>query len=156
MSNASPEPDDQHEPADSAEPAEGGDSAAESDPLRLVLHTMEEQLDDRVGAVSDARPARDESTAELIRLEETLSSAQDKAKQLVTLRLKLSGEQGAAETAATEGTSADTDPTDAAPVDTVPTDEARAAEAARTTPRDAAHDPRQTRDTRPPRDTHAS
>ena len=55
---------------------------------------MEEQLDDRVGEVADAKPARDESTQELIRLEETLSSAQDKAKQLVTLRLKLGDEEG--------------------------------------------------------------
>ena len=54
---------------------------------------MEEQLDDRVEAVSDAGPSHDESTATLIKLEETLSSAQDKAKQLVTLRLKLDEEE---------------------------------------------------------------
>ena len=54
---------------------------------------MEEQLDDRVDAVTDRGPSHDESTSELIRLEETLSSAQDKAKQLVTLRLKLDEEQ---------------------------------------------------------------
>jgi hypothetical protein len=53
---------------------------------------MEEQLDDRVGKVSDAPPAATETTAGLIKLEETLSSAQDKAKQLVTLRLKLDDE----------------------------------------------------------------
>ena len=75
------------EPEKHDEPAE-----STSDPLRLVLHTMEEQLDDRVGAVSNTGPAREESTSDLIRLEETLSSAQDKAKQLVTLRLKLDGE----------------------------------------------------------------
>ena len=66
---------------------------AEGDPLRLVLHTMEEQLDDRVEAVSESGPSRQESTSDLIRLEETLSSAQDKAKQLVTLRLKLEEEE---------------------------------------------------------------
>ena len=81
MAEASPKPD---EPA-----SENGD------PLRLVLHTMEEQLDDRVEAVSDAGPAREESTSDLIKLEETLSSAQDKAKQLVTLRLKLDEEAAA-------------------------------------------------------------
>jgi len=59
---------------------------------------MEEQLDDRVDAVSDAKPSADETTAELIKLEETLSSAQDKAKQLVTLRLKLGEEESAAGT----------------------------------------------------------
>ena len=71
-----------------------GDESARSnaDPLRLVLHTMEEQLDHRIDAVGSAGPTHEESTAGLIRLEETLSSAQDKAKQLVTLRLKLDGE----------------------------------------------------------------
>ena len=54
---------------------------------------MEEQLDDRVDAVSDAGPSHEESTSDLIKLEETLSSAQDKAKQLVTLRLKLDEEE---------------------------------------------------------------
>ena len=62
---------------------------------------MEEQLDDRVDAVSDAKPAADETTAGLIKLEETLSSAQDKAKQLVTLRLKLGEEESAARTEST-------------------------------------------------------
>jgi len=57
---------------------------------------MEGQLDDRVNAVGDAKPSRDESAAELIRLEETLSSAQDKAKQLVTLRLELEEESSTA------------------------------------------------------------
>ena len=56
---------------------------------------MEEALDDRVSAVSDAKPSADETTAGLIKLEETLSSAQDKAKQLVTLRLKLGEEESA-------------------------------------------------------------
>lgn len=78
-----------------AEDSEGrGESGgSNADPLRLVLHTMEEQLDDRVEAVSDAGPSRNESTSDLIKLEETLSSAQDKAKQLVTLRLKLDEEE---------------------------------------------------------------
>lgn len=64
-----------------------------SDPLRLVLRSTEEQLDDRVGTVSNAKPAHEESTSELIALEETLSSAQQKAKQLVTLRRKIESEQ---------------------------------------------------------------
>ena len=78
-------------------PKNDDEPAASDDPLRLVLHTMEEQLDDRVDAVSDAKPAREETTAELIQLEETLSSAQDKAKKLVTLRLKLGEEETAAQ-----------------------------------------------------------
>ena len=53
---------------------------------------MEEQLDDRVDALNTAGPSSEESTADLIQLEETLSSAQDKAKKLVTLRLKLDEE----------------------------------------------------------------
>jgi hypothetical protein len=67
-------------------------SEEKSDPLRLVLHHMEEQLDDRVDALNDAGPSSEETTADLIQLEETLSSAQDKAKKLVTLRLKLDEE----------------------------------------------------------------
>lgn len=64
-----------------------------SDPLRLVLRSTEEQLDDRVETVSDAKPSHEESTAELIQLEEALSSAQQKAKQLVTLRRKIESEE---------------------------------------------------------------
>lgn len=86
MTDDSPKRDESAKP--DAEPGVQPDA----DPLRLVLQTMEEQLDDRVGAVSSARPSHEESTSELIRLEETLSSAQDKAKQLVTLRLKLDEE----------------------------------------------------------------
>ena len=85
----------------SEEPAKPDESAeSTADPLRLVLHTMEEQLDDRVGAVSGTGPSSRESTSDLIRLEETLSSAQDKAKQLVTLRLKLDGETSTADPSA--------------------------------------------------------
>ena len=69
------------------------------DPLRLVVQHMEEQLDDRVEAVGDSKPSREETTQELIHLEETLSSAQDKAKKLVTLRLKLEDEEATAERA---------------------------------------------------------
>jgi septal ring factor EnvC (AmiA/AmiB activator) len=71
------------------------------DPLRLVVQHMEEQLDDRVDEVSESKPSRDETTQELIQLEETLSSAQDKAKKLVTLRLKLEDEEATAERAET-------------------------------------------------------
>ena len=78
-----------------------------ADPLRLVLHHMEEQLDDRVDALNDAKPASEESTADLIQLEETLSSAQDKAKKLVTLRLKLDEEAAHEERASPPG---DADP----------------------------------------------
>jgi hypothetical protein len=92
--------------------SEGKDQA---DPLRLVLHHMEEQLDDRVDAVSEAGPARDESTEDLIHLEETLSSAQDKAKKLVTLRLKLDEEAATEATAATGATSS---PPESAPATT--------------------------------------
>jgi hypothetical protein len=62
---------------------------------------MEEQLDDRVSKVGESGPAREESTEGLIHLEETLSSAQDKAKKLVTLRLKLD-EEAAADSATTD------------------------------------------------------
>ena len=68
-------------------------ASAAASPLRVVLHSLEEQLDERVHDVRDAKPARQETTAELIHLEEELEAAQDKAKQLVTLRLKL-GENG--------------------------------------------------------------
>jgi hypothetical protein len=78
-------------------------SDEQGDPLRLVLQHMEEQLDDRVDALSDAKPSSQESTADLIQLEEALSSAQDKAKKLVTLRLKLDEEAAAAGTADAAG-----------------------------------------------------
>ena len=74
------------------------------DPLRLVVQHMEEQLDDRVDEVSESKPSHDETTEELIHLEETLSSAQDKAKKLVTLRLKLEDEEATAERAETTTT----------------------------------------------------
>lgn len=67
-------------------------SDEKSDPLRLVRQHMEEQLDDRVDALSEAGPSSEGTTEELIHLEETLASAQDKAKKLVTLRLKLDEE----------------------------------------------------------------
>ena len=78
-------------------------SDEQGDPLRLVLQHMEAQLDDRVDALSDAKPSSQESTADLIQLEEALSSAQDKAKKLVTLRLKLDEEAAAAATADAAG-----------------------------------------------------
>ena len=83
-----------------------------SDPLRMVLRSTEEQLDDRVETVSDAKPSHEESTSELIQLEETLSSAQQKAKQLVTLRRKIESEEAGAE--------ASESPADDAPVDPAP------------------------------------
>ena len=75
-------------------PAEG-EATAPASPLRVVLHSLEEQLDERVEEVADAKPARQESTAELIHLEEELSEAQEKAKQLVTLRLKVNEDEKA-------------------------------------------------------------
>ena len=99
------------------------------DPLRLVVQHMEEQLDDRVDEVSESKPSRDETTQELIHLEETLSSAQDKAKKLVTLRLKLEDEEATvaraesapAERAETTTTQRADTPTASAPDDdTVP------------------------------------
>lgn len=81
-----------------------------SDPLRLVLRSTEEQLDDRVEAVSDAKPSHEESTSELIQLEETLSSAQQKAKQLVTLRRKIESEEAGAEASASPAGDAPADP----------------------------------------------
>ena len=72
------------------QPADATSTGAKSaEPLRVVLHSLEEQVDRRVDKVAAAKPAREESTSELIKLEEELESAQDKAKQLVTLRLKL-------------------------------------------------------------------
>ena len=65
-------------------------SVRKQNALKLALHSTEEQLEQRVDAVAESPPSREESTADLIKLEEQLSSAQDKAKQMVTLRLKLS------------------------------------------------------------------
>ena len=74
-------------------------------PLKLVLHSTEEQLDKRVDDLSESPPSRTESTADLIKLEEKLGNAQDQAKQLVTLRLKLAedeAEDAASRTSATD------------------------------------------------------
>ena len=70
---------------------------------------MEEQLDDRVDALGGGKPSSQESTADLIQLEEALSSAQDKAKKLVTLRLKLDDEAATAASADAAGSSAAAD-----------------------------------------------
>ena len=63
----------------------------EPDPLRPMLATVEVELEHRL-AEACAHEVTDESTAELMRLEETLSEAARAAKQAVSLRRRLRSE----------------------------------------------------------------
>jgi hypothetical protein len=72
----------------------------EPDPLRPMLATVEVELEHRL-AEACSHAVTDESTAELMRLEETLSEAARAAKQAVSLRRRLRSES------VTESTSAD-------------------------------------------------
>lgn len=62
--------------------------------LRPALQDVEERLKDRLGEICAANEISDESTGELIRLEESLSMATESAKEAVTLRRKLRQAQG--------------------------------------------------------------
>lgn len=76
--------------------------------LRPMLHSVEVELEHRLEDACTTRPVRDESTAELMRLEESLLDAARAAKQAVSLRRRLrtmpepvgSGRADAAELAA--------------------------------------------------------
>ena len=70
----------------------------ESDPLRPMLKATESQLAERLEEAC-GHPVADESTAELVRLEETLTEAARVAKQAVSLRRRLRTGHGQAEPA---------------------------------------------------------
>ena len=86
----------------------------EPDPLRPMLRAAESQLAERLEeACSHEMP--EESTAELVRLEEALSEAARAAKQAVSLRRRLSTGHGASESGRRDHSPATASPYDAHP-----------------------------------------
>ena len=73
----------------------------EPDPLRPMLATVEVELEHRL-AEACSHAVAEESTAELMRLEETLSEAARAAKQAVSLRRRLRSEAESADEQADE------------------------------------------------------
>lgn len=71
--------------------------AQEPDPLRPMLQSVEGELERRLEEACARHEVHDESTAELMRLEETLLDAARVAKQAVSLRRRLRTETEAAE-----------------------------------------------------------
>lgn len=69
----------------------------EPDPLRPMLTTVEVELERRLAEACQRSDVSDESTAELMRLEETLLDAARVAKQAVSLRRRLRTESEAGE-----------------------------------------------------------
>ena len=69
--------------------------AQEPDPLRPMLTTVEVELERRLAEACTKHDVSDESTAELMRLEETLLDAARVAKQAVSLRRRLRTESEA-------------------------------------------------------------
>ena len=79
------------------------------DELQPMLQQAHETLEDALDEACDAKPASQETTGEMIRLEETLSVAAEAAKRAVSIRRRLReeaersqrpgaiGEQGALE-----------------------------------------------------------
>ena len=57
--------------------------------LRPMLNEAHERLEEALGEACDAKPAKDETTGEMIRLEETLSVAAEAAKRAVSIRRRL-------------------------------------------------------------------
>ena len=88
--------------------------AQEPDPLRPMLETVEVELEHRLAEACARSDVADESTAELMRLEETLLDAARVAKQAVSLRRRLRTETEAGDAIASEG---ETEPGDDAPAD---------------------------------------
>lgn len=71
--------------------------AQDPDPLRPMLQTVEGELERRLEEACARHDVHDESTAELMRLEETLLDAARVAKQAVSLRRRLRSESEAAD-----------------------------------------------------------
>src|SRR5688572_19921464 len=74
----------------------------EPEPLRPMLHATESQLADRLDEAC-SHDVLSETTAELVRLEETLSEAARVAKQAVSLRRRLRTGHGSGGPDAAEG-----------------------------------------------------
>ena len=88
----------------------------EPDPLRPMLATVEGELETRLAEVC-AHEVADESTAELVRLEETLFEAARAAKQAVSLRRRLRSESDSESTLADEAPASSSPALSMAPAD---------------------------------------
>ena len=66
-----------------------GEHSEEFETLRPMLNEAHERLEEALDEACDAKPAKDESTGEMIRLEETLSVAAEAAKRAVSIRRRL-------------------------------------------------------------------
>ena len=60
-----------------------------ADSLRPILHTLEDQIDETIAEACQVSPARDETTAELEKLGDTLSLAAQAAKTAAQLRRRI-------------------------------------------------------------------
>lgn len=67
----------------------------QGDPLHERLHTLEEEIRERVHAVCEHATPEDLDTGELIRFEEDLSIATAAAKEAVSLRRRLRSDESA-------------------------------------------------------------
>lgn len=91
--------------------------AQEPDPLLPMLHTVEDELDRRLSEACGMHGVADESTRELMRLEENLLEAANAAKQAVSLRRRMRTETEAREEAPSDAEPARTRPVAASPDD---------------------------------------
>ena len=76
---------------------------SEMDELQPMLRQAHETLEDALDEACEAKPASQETTGEMIRLEETLSVAAEAAKRAVSIRRRLREEAQRAERPATFG-----------------------------------------------------
>ena len=60
-----------------------------ADTLRPILHDLEDRIDETIAEACQVSPARDETTAELERLGDTLSLAAQAAKAAAQLRRRI-------------------------------------------------------------------
>ena len=66
-----------------------GEHHNEMDELHPMLHDAHQTLEEALDEACEAKPANQETTGEMIRLEETLSVAAEAAKRAVSIRRRL-------------------------------------------------------------------
>ena len=76
---------------------------SEMDELQPMLRQAHETLEDALDEACEAKPVSQETTGEMIRLEETLSVAAEAAKRAVSIRRRLREESQRADRPATFG-----------------------------------------------------
>ena len=80
------------------------------DPLVPTLHVVEQELEERLKEACTRGQVSDETTGELMRLEEALLDAARVAKQAVSVRRRLRTRAEAAEGATPDGSASDREP----------------------------------------------